>query len=162
MVQALNPYLTNPGLQPHDLVLGHGDLWVLERVVRQRPPGFDARSGTWALGKFPWFRVNVGTLTVRAHRVDGPGTFHATLPPDGSYPRGFMPSSLGFSTGGCWKVTAKLHRTTITFFIAFSSSPSALCASLAQQLQELATFSSPGNQGMAQGLRAAADARRCP
>lgn len=34
--------------------------------------------------KFPWFHVKAGTLTVEGRRPDGPGTFHADLPPDGS------------------------------------------------------------------------------
>jgi len=159
MVNALNPDLTNPGLDPHDTVLGHHGLWVDRNEVLQRAPAFDVQTGTWTLRKFPWFRTSTDRLNIQGRRLDGPGTFQGTHPPDASYPIGFIPSDLAFSAGGCWKITATVDTTTITFFIAFSSSHQALCASLATQLQTLAPF--PGDQGLAQTLQAAERARRC-
>ncbi len=160
MVTALNPHMTNPGLEPHDLVIGHHGLWVDEREVLQRAPRFDVQSGTWTLVKFAWFRTTTDHLSIEGRRLDGPGTFHATHPADASYPIGFIPSDLTFSTGGCWQITATLNTTSVTFFFAFSSSHQALCASLASQLRTLAPF--PGNQGLVQALQDGYQTRRCP
>ena len=160
MVNTLNPYLTNPGLEPHDRVIGHHGLWVDESEVLQRAPRFDVPTGTWTLVKFAWFRTSTDHLSIEGRRLDGPGTFHATHPADASYPIGFIPSDLTFSTGGCWQITATLNTTSVAFFIAFSSSHQALCASLATQLQMLASF--PGNQSLVQALRVGYQTRRCP
>ena len=160
MVNALNPHLSNPGLQAQDIVLGRDGLWLQQSQVLQRTPSFDVQSDTWTLRKFAWFRTSTNRLTIQGRRLDGPGTFRATHPPDVSYPVGFMPSELTFSTGGCWRITAQLGKTTVAFFFAFSSSRQALCSSVAGQLAELAPY--PEDQGLAQTLKLAYQAHHCP
>jgi hypothetical protein len=161
IVEGSNPALPGPQLQPEELVVGRGALWVLSSAVRRARPGFDVESGDWGL-KFPWFRVEPGALTVEGRRMDGPGTFHADLPPAGSYPpTGFMPSGLSFSNGGCWKITGKLRRTIVIFFIAFSSTHADICAQISWQLQNIAQVNNPHNDGLAQKLQADYQARGC-
>jgi hypothetical protein len=153
--------LASPQLQPRDVVLGHGPLWVLSKAVREANPGFDVSSGGWGL-KFPWFRVKPGMLTIQGRRIDGPGIFRVSLPPDGSYPdTGFLPSGLRFSNGGCWKVTGKLRGTTITFYIAFSSTPNDICSQIASQLQNIAEINNPENDMLAAALQASYQSRGC-
>jgi hypothetical protein len=159
MVNALNPYLTNPGLQPHDPVIGRSPLWVNRNDVVTRVPAFDIQTGDWTLRKFPWFRTTTDPLTIQGRRLDGPGTFHATHPADSSYPTGFIPSDLTFSTGGCWQITAHIDTATIHFYIGFSSSHQALCDSLTRQIAALTPNT---DQGPAQAVRAAYQARGCP
>ena len=159
MVNTLNPSLTNPGLRPHDVVIGHGGLWVDKNAVLQRTPEFDLQTSTWILRKFPWFRATTDPLTIQGHRIDGAGTFQATHPADADYSIGFIPSDLTFSTGGCWQITATIDTTTIRFYIAFSSSHHALCDSLTRQIAALTPNT---DQGPAQAVRAAYQAKGCP
>jgi hypothetical protein len=65
--------------------------------------------------KFPWWRAIAGTLTVTAHRLDGPSAgFHADVP--GGYgPVGFVPSGLIWPGPGCWRVTGTVARRSLTF-----------------------------------------------
>ena len=84
----------------------------------------DGQAG-WTNLKWPWFRLDDGQLTIEGRRVDGPGTFRADIPPMEAYPRdlnlaigpGFIPSSLGFSAGGCWKVTAKFRDSKVVLYL---------------------------------------------
>jgi hypothetical protein len=101
--------VSRPGL------IGDRTLWT----VPLRAPEYGSSTRSWVLGKQAWFRLEDGPVTVTGKRVDGgAGTFRFDMPPVESYPLalnanigpGFIPSSLEFSTGGCWKVTARLGR----------------------------------------------------
>jgi hypothetical protein len=112
-------------LQPYgadERFIGDGTLWTVKprRVVQ------DPETGTWILGKQPWFRLEEGPLRVDARRVDGgTGTFRARIPRMESYPLdlnlhvgpGFIPSSLEFSSPGCWKVTARLGTSKVVLHV---------------------------------------------
>ena len=85
-----------------------------------------------------------GQLTVTARRVDGgTGTFNADIPPVEAYPLGlnasigpgFIPSNLEFSTGGCWKVTARLADSRLVLYVDIDDSKEAICAQLAADLR---------------------------
>jgi hypothetical protein len=76
--------------------------------------------------KFPWFRVQPGSLHVTGERLDGPtGDFSAwvgTVPEYGA--RGFDPSGLAWPSVGCWRVTGTVvgHGSlTITMRVAAST-----------------------------------------
>ena len=67
-----------------------------------------------------------GQLIIDARPVDGgSGTFRADVPPMEAYPLdmnlhigpAFIPSSLEFSTSGCWKVTATLGRSKVVLHV---------------------------------------------
>ena len=129
--------LHGPGLSPGDQVIGGGAIWVTSEAIH-RTAGFDIDSHEWRIAKFPWFRTRPGRLRVGAEREDGAGTFSLDIPPESSYPTpGFVPSDLVFSSGGCWKVTASFRRTTISFFVAFSSTGALICKQLRAQVDDV-------------------------
>ena len=108
-------------------VFGNGDLWA----VPPRKPTYSARTGLWTVKKQAWFRLSDEVLTVQADQVDGDGgTFHAVLPPVGSYPLDlnlhigprFMPSHLEFSEPGCWRVVATLGDSRVVFHVDIDAS----------------------------------------
>ena len=159
-------YWGQPDLGPHEVIVGHGALWVL-RNLAVASPGFDVYTDTWGM-KFPWFRTQPGTLTITGRRLDGPGQFSAWIPPAGSYSdTGFLPTGLVFSTGGCWQVTGHLRSSRVTISFDFSSSPQAVCTQLAAQLSNVAPYltfhdgSYPHNLAYAQVLEAAIQSRNC-
>lgn len=104
-------------------LIGKGDLWTMH-PSRLQDQYADGQAG-WTNLKWPWFRLDDGQLTIEGRRVDGPGTFRADIPPMEAYPRdlnldigpGFIPSSLGFSAGGCWKVTAKFRDSKVVLYL---------------------------------------------
>ena len=82
---------------------GNGVLWVM------LPPGgvlpaYRQPSGLYT--KFPWFRVQPGSLHVTGERLDGPtGDFSASVGTVDAYgARGFDPSGLTWPSPGCWRV----------------------------------------------------------
>ncbi len=129
-------------MSPKQRLVGSGKLWTQPLGVPEYVAG-----GGWTRGKVPWFRLASGQLVITAHRVDGAsGDFTAEIPPMSGYPvttnaatkkaigTGFMPSSLAFSEGGCWKVTAKLGRSHVVQYVDIDDSDQVICASLAKQL----------------------------
>jgi hypothetical protein len=98
-------------LSPRQKLVGEGDLWTVRPGRLFYTDGADG----WTRLKQPWFRLDDGQLTIEGRRVDGAtGSFRADIPPMEAYPRnmnvaGFIPSGLEFSTGGCWKITARFR-----------------------------------------------------
>jgi hypothetical protein len=94
---------------------GNGELWV----------GLWPKGGIHAtednmnrLGeivmKFPWDRAMRGGLEVTGQRLDANAPpLRARLPDYGS--SGFQPSALIFPTEGCWEVTGRVGRSSLTF-----------------------------------------------
>lgn len=141
-----NPKPTPPNKLPKQFeimtskqrLVGRGKLWTQPLGT----PDYTAGGG-WTRAKLPWFRLTSGQLVITAHRVDGrSGKFTADLPPMSAYPvkanahvgTGFIPSRVTFSTGGCWKVTARLRRSRVVQYVDIDDSDRAICASLARQL----------------------------
>ena len=155
------PSLVGRALEPDAQIMGRGPLWIFSDSVLRATPGFDVFTGAWRL-KFPWLRAKAGHLRVSARRLDGSGTFSLNMSEEAYPATGFLPSSVGFSNGGCWKVTAKLRRTTIRFFMAFSSGPAAICNDLAGQVEDVrAARSLPDNQEYVAKLDAEVEQRDC-
>ena len=118
-----------PKLKPYSdtRLIGERALWT----IAPRDPRYVGDAGRWMLGKQPWFRLNTRQLIIDARRIDGgSGTFRAEVPPMAAYPLdmnlhigpGFIPSSLEFSTGGCWKVTATLGRSKVVLHVNIDDS----------------------------------------
>ena len=131
------PASLKPSSDKH--LIGKGSLWTVPIGV----PEYQAGRGVWTRVKLPWFRLSPGQLTVTARRVDGgTGTFNADIPPVEAYPLGlnpsigpgFIPSNLEFSTGGCWKVTARLADSQLVLYVDIDDSREAICAQLAADL----------------------------
>jgi hypothetical protein len=103
-------------------LVGDGDLWT----IRPGQPAYTVGDNGWTRLKHPWFRLADGQLTIAGRRVDGgSGTFRADIPPMEAYPRdlnlaigpGFIPSSLEFSAGGCWKVIARFRESKVVLYL---------------------------------------------
>jgi hypothetical protein len=56
--------------------------------------------------KFPWWRLQPGTLTVTGTPETATGNLMADFPASGYGNTGFIPSALTFSSEGCWEVRA--------------------------------------------------------
>jgi len=88
-----------------------------------RPRTFTTGADGWTSVKHPWFRLADGQLAIEGVRVDGgSGTFRADIPAMESYPiwlnqAGFIPTGLEFSTGGCWKVTARFRDSKVVLYV---------------------------------------------
>jgi hypothetical protein len=147
-------------------LIGNGTLWT----IPLRPPEYGPGAGNWVLGKQAWFRLEEGPLTVTGRRVDGgSGTFHAAIPPVESYPLalnagigpGFIPSSLEFSTGGCWKVTARLGQSRVVLVFDIDDSKTAICAQLASDLRVARASSDQWSQTQVGTITTDQQTRRC-
>jgi hypothetical protein len=108
---------------------GNGALWTA------LPPGGIDKGGTpepdgSTSQKYPWWTVGTtGELTIRGRRVDAPapplrarsgarsgGGVPET--PFAAVPGGrFWPSGIYFPTEGCWQVTGRVGRTSLTFVV---------------------------------------------
>jgi hypothetical protein len=88
------------------------DLWPFGVTLVQRsditPDG--------ALGvKVGWYRYGRGKLTITATRLDKPGRAKRTRVPSGYGPTGFQSSAVYFPSAGCWKVTATVGHSHLTY-----------------------------------------------
>jgi hypothetical protein len=114
-----------PGERRNSLDHGNGALWTV------LPPGGIDRGGTpepdgSTSQKYPWWTVGTeGDLTIQGRRVDAsapplrarinsgvPDTPFATVP-GGS----FWSSGIYFPTEGCWQVTGRVGRASLTFVV---------------------------------------------
>lgn len=90
---------------------GNGAIWTTltpdGRTVGQPQPDDSLRV------KFPWWRLGK-TLRIEGRRLDGPAPALRAAVPDGYY-GDFQASALFFPTPGCWEITAKSDRSTLTF-----------------------------------------------
>ena len=129
-VRRLNPSTT--------AVVGEGDLWTRIQVYA----GYVAGEG-WR-SKHPWFRLVDGAPTIDARRVTpGRGAFRADVPRAESYPvwmnGGFIPSTMSFAAGGCWRITATMGNARVVLSTYIDDSRRAVCASLARQSTDAST-----------------------
>ena len=148
-------------------LVGNRTLWT----APPRVPKYGSTTKSWGFGKQAWFRLEEGPLTVTGHRVDGgSGDFHFDMPPVESYPLwlnagigpGFIPSSFEFSTGGCWKVTARLGRSRVVLFFDIDDSKAAICAEIASTLRAARASSNQWAQAQVDTITADQQSRRCP
>jgi hypothetical protein len=147
-------------------LIGDRTLWT----VPLRAPEYGSSRKSWVLGKQAWFRLEEGPVTVTGRRVDGgSGTFHFDMPPVESYPLGlnasigpgFIPSSLEFSSGGCWKVTARLGRSRVVLFFDIDGSKQMICAHLASSLRAAQARSEQWAHEQVDAITADQQDRRC-
>jgi hypothetical protein len=67
--------------------------------------------------KFPWWRGVKGKLSIEGRRLDASaGPLRASIP-DGYGDTGFQATSLIFPTPGCWEVSGKVGKVTLTFVV---------------------------------------------
>jgi hypothetical protein len=104
-------------------------LWP-DGIVTFYPGGPGTVSGDGSLGmKFWFYRTIPGEVTIEGRRLDedGPLAQLATLrgPADGYGDTGFHPAGLVFPSQGCWEVTARIGKASMTFVTAVVWLPSA-------------------------------------
>ncbi len=102
----------------HDWYGSHA-IWVMLPDHGQLPAVLDPAPG-WPERrdiKFPWYGLRPGQLRISGQRLDGPGRFAAQIgtTTEGYGPPGFVPSDLYLSGPGCWRLTATLAGSTLTF-----------------------------------------------
>jgi hypothetical protein len=90
-----------------------GGLWPHGVVIVTR----DEISPGGRLGmKFGWYRLTSGYLTITGRRLDGPAPPASGLTFRGAYGlTGFNASGVTFPTEGCWQVTGRVGRVSLTF-----------------------------------------------
>jgi hypothetical protein len=108
---------------------GNGVLWTA------LPPGGIDKGGTpepggWTSQKYPWWTVGTtGELTIQGWRVDAPAPplrarIGSGVPetPFAAVPGGrFWSSGIYFPTEGCWQVTGRVGRTSLTFVVVMAN-----------------------------------------
>jgi hypothetical protein len=62
-----------------------------------------------------WWRAVEGRLAVEGERLDAAAPPLRVDVPDGYGPTGFQATGLTFPTTGCWKLTGRVGRTSLTF-----------------------------------------------
>src|SRR5690242_12951252 len=65
--------------------------------------------------KVGWYRYGRGKLTITATRIDKPGHATRTSVPSGYGRTGFQSSAIYFPSTGCWKVTATVGHSSLTY-----------------------------------------------
>jgi hypothetical protein len=95
-------------------VVGRGALWTIRSAFGV--PGTAYHQHEW-LVKFPWFTRPFGLPRIDARRIDGPGTFRATVDRAVDQTGTWVTSSLVFSTAGCWEVTSRFDDSVLQFRI---------------------------------------------
>jgi hypothetical protein len=65
--------------------------------------------------KFPWWRGVRGKLTIEGKRLDATAPPLRANIPEGYGDTGFQSTALVFPTEGCWEVTGKVGKVSLTF-----------------------------------------------
>lgn len=111
---------------------GNGSLWVgglwPKGIVIISPDNID-QGGSLGM-KFGWYRLTSGFLTITGQRLDAPAPAASGLA-SGYGLTGFDASGVNFPTEGCWRVTGRVGRVTlsfVTFVIKGHCDPDAGCA----------------------------------
>jgi len=113
---------------PHDVeawaqgapVVGRGALWTIRSAFGA--PGTPYHQHAW-LVKFPWFTRPFGLPRIDARRINGPGTFRATVDRATDQTGTWVTSSLVFSTAGCWEVTTRFDDSVMEFRLKVGRAP---------------------------------------
>lgn len=96
------------------------------RLVAGRLHGGGKRATVNADGsidaKFGWWRAGNGKIRISGRRLDASARPLAADVSDG-YPAGFQATTLTFPTTGCWRVTGRYGRTSLTFTMLVLKSP---------------------------------------
>jgi hypothetical protein len=110
-----------PGERPSSNFHGGAGIWTVlwpdGRVVFEPGgPGFVLEDGSLAM-KFPWWRGVKGKLIIEGRRLDSSAPPLRANIPDGYGDTGFQATSLIFSTPGCWEVTGRVGKASLTFVV---------------------------------------------
>ena len=92
---------------------GRGDLWVVLPTATTRP---DRRPDGLLDLKIAWFRLEPGSLSEYAVRLDAPGRAVAEVP-SGYALTGFQPTGVLFPAPGCWEVRGRVHTTRVNVVV---------------------------------------------
>jgi hypothetical protein len=111
-----------PGASPdtffgYDSSHGNGKLWVgglWPNGVIDAGPEFVDPDGSVGM-KFGWWRAVPGHLGIMGRRLDAAAPPLRADVPSGYGETGFQASGVTFPTEGCWEVTGKVGKTTLTF-----------------------------------------------
>jgi hypothetical protein len=97
---------------------GNGTIWVGALwphgvvIITPDDVGADGRLGM----KFGWYLTESGWLTITGRRLDGPaGPLSADISQGDAPSPGFRASGVIFPAEGCWQVTGKTVRASLTF-----------------------------------------------
>lgn len=88
------------------------DLWPFGvTFVQKRDVEADGTFGV----KVGWYRYGRGRVRIAAIRLDEPGRVVRTSVPSGYGSTGFQASGIYFPSAGCWRVTATVGRSHLTY-----------------------------------------------
>lgn len=111
---------TPPGEHPDPNYHGNGALWTVlswpegKIVFRPGGPGFVLPDGSLSI-KWGWWRGVRGNLTIDGGRLDAHAPPLRARIPAGYGDMGFQATALIFPTEGCWEVTGKVGKASLTF-----------------------------------------------
>jgi hypothetical protein len=95
---------------------GNGKLWTLFWPYNVVVADEDYVEPDGSIGmKWPWWRGVRGRLKIEGRRLDGKARPIRADIPSAYGVSGFQPSSIYFSTEGCWEVTGKAGGRSLTF-----------------------------------------------
>ena len=106
-----------PGPSPSPDLYGNGALWTglwPDGTIEFRPggPGFVLQDGSLKM-KFPWWRKARAKLTITGRRLDAPAPpLQADIGASTDFQ--FVPTYIIFPTEGCWEVTGKAGKASLT------------------------------------------------
>lgn len=92
-----------------------GPLWIWGEGAVRVPDGRVLRDGTVPNMKWAWYRWVPGELTIEGHRLDASPPPLAAWIPDGYGDIGVQVSGLTFPSAGCWEITGRVGRASLTF-----------------------------------------------
>jgi hypothetical protein len=98
---------------------GSAELWVGLSYGGRIVAGPEMIDSDGSIGvKFPWWRGVAGQLTITGRRLDGPAPpLRADIPP-GYGDIDVQASRIIFPTEGCWEVTGRVARASLTFVVS--------------------------------------------
>ena len=141
-------------------IVGEGALWLLVNR-RAFTTVFDVEADQWTLRKVVWFRRRVGVIAIIERRAGTSQRVADELPADGYGETGFLPSSLRFPRGGCWRVTARLRGSGVRFDVRVPSGLRAVCDDITKQVGELRAIPISENLARAGDLEATLVEKGC-
>jgi hypothetical protein len=107
-----------PGEAVSAQYFGNDRLWTVlwPHGVIAATPEYVEPDGSVGM-KVPWWRGIgvVGKLAITGRRLDAPARPLRAVVPDGYGRTGFQASGIDFPTEGCWQVTGKAGRASLTF-----------------------------------------------
>ncbi|HEY3685153.1 MAG TPA: hypothetical protein VGL93_19135 [Streptosporangiaceae bacterium] len=127
------PAPVQPSTVPRTLVTGaggdgwygSGPLWTqgIGAGMTRAGAGYRLKYGSFTLDDRGTMSPHAGRPRLAVHRVDAPGTGHASVRAygnatgNGDKPISFWPTVIALPHSGCWQITESLHHTTLHFHV---------------------------------------------